>query len=54
METITQSNNQKKIESGVSFDKESRESYFEMLEQAYINLLLVEPELVDLEALLQE
>lgn len=53
METITQSNNQTKIESGVPFDKESRENYFEMLQQALINLSLVD-ELEELEILVQE
>ncbi len=54
METITQSNNQAKVETGVSFDKESRESYFEMHEQALINLSLVDLDMEDLEILVME
>lgn len=54
METMTQSNNQSYIESGGSFDNESRENYFKMLEQAFINLSLVDHEFVDLEELVSD
>lgn len=54
METIHQSNHQNLIESGVPFDKESRENYFEMHQKALINLSLVDDELEELEVLVQE
>lgn len=54
METLNQTNNKIDTETGSSFDKESRENYFKMLEQAFINLLLVDNELVDLEELVEE
>lgn len=54
MKTINESKNQNSIESSVSFDQDSRESYFEMLEQAFINLSLVDNELVDLEELVRD
>jgi hypothetical protein len=54
METFTQTNNQTYVESGVTFDKEARENYFEMLEQAYVNLALVDPEMDTQEVLVEE
>lgn len=54
METIIQANNQIKIDAGVPFDKESRENYFENLQQALINLSLVDDELEELEVLVHE
>lgn len=54
METITQSINQNNIESEGTFDRDSRENYFEMLEQAFINLSLVDHEFVDLEELVMD
>jgi hypothetical protein len=54
MKTITQLNNQIHIEPVVHFDKESRESYFEMLQQALINFSLVDDGIDELEILLKE
>lgn len=42
MEILTQPNNQVKVESETSFDRESRESYFEMLEVALRNLSIID------------
>lgn len=54
METLTQSNSQTYIESGVTFDKEGRKNYFERLEQTLLNLSLVDYEIEELEVLVQE
>lgn len=54
METITQTNDQGNIELETPFDQDSRERYFEMLEQAFINLSLVNHEMEELEALIEE
>lgn len=45
MEILTQPNNQTKSES--SFDRASRESYFEMHEVAFRNLSMVDPKKED-------
>jgi hypothetical protein len=42
MELLTQPNNQVNVESETSFDREARESYFEMLEVALSNLSIVD------------
>lgn len=54
METFTQTNNQTYVESCVTFDKETRKNYFERLEQALLNLSLVDYEIEELEVLVQE
>lgn len=52
MEILTQPNNQ--IESESSFDREARESYFEMLEVAFKNLSIVDQKKIDQAVLVQK
>lgn len=54
METITQPNNQIKFEPETSFDRRSRENYFEMLEVALSNLSIVDRKKEDQLVLVQE
>ncbi|MCK5702903.1 MAG: hypothetical protein KAI29_17190 [Cyclobacteriaceae bacterium] len=54
MEIITQPNNQVKFETETSFDRRSRENYFEMLEVALLNLSMVDRKKEDQLVLVQE
>jgi hypothetical protein len=54
METVTQSKNQTLMDSDLTFDKETRKNYFEMLKQALLNLSLIDHEIENLQVLVQE
>ena len=54
MEILTRPNNQAAFESETSFDRESRENYFENLEVALWNLSIVDRKREDQKVLIQE
>lgn len=54
MEILTQPNNQTKLERETSFDRKSRESYFEMFEVALWNLSIVDRKKEDQNVLVQK
>ncbi|MCK5281333.1 MAG: hypothetical protein KAI29_17570 [Cyclobacteriaceae bacterium] len=54
MEILTRPNNQAAFESETSFDRESRENYFENLEVALWNLSIVDRKREDQKVLVQE
>lgn len=54
MEILTQPNNQTKLERETSFDRKSRENYFEMFEVALWNLSIVDRKKEDQNVLVQK
>ncbi len=54
MEILTQPNHQINIATESSFDKQARESYFEMLEVAFRNLSIVDQKEIDKIVLVQK